>query len=44
METLQNELDAWSKERNAKEIGVNWRFKTEDARIRLKKLYPTELI
>jgi hypothetical protein len=44
METLRKELEAWSKERNAKKIGVNWRFKTEDARIRLKKLYPTELI
>lgn len=44
METLQKELDAWAKERNTKEIGINWRFKTEDARIRLKKFYPTELI
>lgn len=44
METLKKELDAWTKERNTKEIGVNWRFRTNDARIKLKKLYPTELI
>ena len=44
METLQKELDVWSKERNTKEIGVNWRFKTDDARIGLKKLCPTQLI
>jgi hypothetical protein len=31
---------AWAAERNAKQIGIDWQFKTEDARIKLKKLYP----
>lgn len=43
MEILKNELLAWKNERNGKEIGVNWRFRTNDARIKLKKLYPTKL-
>ena len=43
MEILRNELVAWTKERNNDKIGVNWRFKTNDARLKLKKLYPTKL-
>lgn len=43
MEILKNELLAWTKERNNDKIGVNWRFRTNDARIKLKKLYPTKL-
>lgn len=43
MEILKKELWAWTKERNNDKIGVNWRFKTNDARIKLKKLYPTKL-
>lgn len=43
MEILKNELIAWTKERNNDKIGVNWRFKTNDARIKLKKLYPIKL-
>lgn len=40
IETLKNELICWVKERNIKKVGVNWRFKTDDARIKLKGLYP----
>jgi len=43
MDILKNELIAWTKERNNDKIGVNWRFRTNDARIKLKKLYPTKL-
>jgi hypothetical protein len=43
MEILKNELIAWTKERNNSKIGVNWRFRTNDARLKLKKLYPTKL-
>jgi len=43
MKILKNELLAWTKERNNDKVGVNWRFKTKDARIKLKKLYPTKL-
>lgn len=38
---LDNEARAWAEKRNAKEAKVNWRFTTEDARIKLKKLYPS---
>jgi hypothetical protein len=39
-ELLAKELSAWESERNGKEQGVDWQFTTEDARIRLKHLYP----
>jgi hypothetical protein len=32
---------AWEKNRNNKNAKVNWRFTTEDARIKLSRLYPT---
>lgn len=38
---LWKELEAWEVERNDRQVGVNWRFTTADARIKLKKLYPT---
>ncbi len=40
-ETLKNEIEAWDEKRNEKAIRVNWRFTTEDARIKLKSLYPS---
>ena len=38
---LVNEVDAWQSERNDRRIGVQWRFTTADARIKLRRLYPT---
>ena len=38
--TLETEVNAWQNERNAKVSKVDWRFKTADARIKLKHLYP----
>jgi hypothetical protein len=40
IETLKKEVNAWEKERNGAQKGVNWRFATDDARIKLKRLYP----
>lgn len=40
-ETLREEIAAWEERRNAQEVQVNWRFTTADARIRLKRLYPS---
>lgn len=40
-ETLKREIGAWVKERNAYSSPMNWRFTTEDAGVKLKKLYPT---
>jgi len=36
-------VNAWQKDRNNKVKGVNWQFTTPDARIKLKRLYPTIL-
>ncbi len=38
--TLTEEVAAWEEARNAAGTGVNWRVTTEDARIKLKHLYP----
>lgn len=40
IENLQRELSVWENERNSKQAGVNWQFKTKDARIKLTSLYP----
>jgi hypothetical protein len=40
-EALTQEVAAWEAQRNAAKAKVNWRFTTDDARIRLKKLYPS---
>jgi hypothetical protein len=37
---LRREVATWEAERNAKQVWVNWRFTTQDARIKLKRLYP----
>ena len=42
-QTLQNEVNAWQNQRNFKQAKVNWRFTNDDARIKLKRLYPTLL-
>ena len=31
---------AWEAERNAAESSIDWRFTAEEARIKLKRLYP----
>ena len=41
METLEREAGAWCEERNRLGTSVEWRFTTEDARIKLRKLYPS---
>ena len=37
---LQHKVDPWYQARNASECTVDWHFSTDDARIRLKHLYP----
>ena len=39
--TLMTEVAAWEDHRNSVTYSVNWRFTTDDARIKLKRLYPT---
>ena len=40
-EQLRREAIAWQRERNQAETRMIWRFTTEDARIRLTRLYPS---
>lgn len=39
--TLINEVTAWNIDRNQHATSVNWQFTTQDARIKLVKLYPS---
>lgn len=39
-QTLETELTAWQQQRNQEDSNINWRFTTEDARIKLAHLYP----
>lgn len=41
IEKVKNEVAAWQKDRNNKNRKINWQFTTKDARIKLKKLYPS---
>ena len=40
---LNKELSAWETKRNADQKGVDWHFTNEDARTKLKRLYPVIL-
>lgn len=39
--TLAREVAAWEAKRNAAGVTADWQFTTADARVKLKKLYPT---
>jgi hypothetical protein len=41
IETLEREAKAWCEERNRVGASVDWRFRTEDARTKLRSLYPS---
>lgn len=40
METYRREVQAWQEARNASNKGVEWQFTADDARVKLKRLYP----
>jgi uncharacterized small protein (DUF1192 family) len=40
-QTLTEEVAAWQAERNKKHAKADWQFTTADARVRLKRLYPS---
>lgn len=40
LDFLQSEIRAWSEKTNAKQRGVDWQFQIDDARRKLKRLYP----
>lgn len=39
--TIKQEVKAWQDHRNNKNSVINWRFESKDARIKLKRLYPS---
>jgi hypothetical protein len=41
MDNLRQETKAWEKSRNQTQAKVNWQFTTADARIKLRRLYPS---
>jgi transposase len=40
-ETLEVEVASWQERRDEKGGKIEWRFRTDDARIKLKRLYPS---
>ena len=40
IETLRQQTAVWYNQRNANQMSVTWQFTTDNARIKLKKLYP----
>ncbi len=44
MDILAREVAAWQASRDRLQTQVDWQFTTEDARIKLKRLYPTQEI
>ena len=41
IEVLRQEVAAWQASRDRIRANVNWQFTTDDARVKLKRLYPT---
>ncbi|GHO90143.1 hypothetical protein KSF_001910 [Reticulibacter mediterranei] len=41
LEEISQEVQAWQQERNQAQATINWRFTAADARIKLKRLYPS---
>jgi hypothetical protein len=39
----QSDIAAWSNKTHAKQRGVAWQFRLENARVKLKRLYPKRL-
>jgi len=43
-QTLATEISAWEKDRNKLKVQINWQFKPDHARIKLKRLYPITVV
>lgn len=41
LEEATRQIEAWQVHRNQDQAKVTWRFTTDDARIKLKRLYPS---
>ena len=44
IDALRSETTAWQDRSNAKQRGVDWQFRVDDARIKLKSVYPKILV
>jgi hypothetical protein len=40
LKTLREQIAAWSNDVNRRQRGVDWQMKIEDARCKLKSVYP----
>lgn len=41
VQEMVDEVDAWQTQRNNTNARIDWQFTTDDARVKLKRLYPT---
>jgi hypothetical protein len=41
---LAAEVSTWEKDRNKLKMQIDWQFKPDNARIKLKRLYPVAII
>lgn len=41
IEEINAEVNAWQENRNKENATINWQFETKDARVKLKRLYPS---
>jgi hypothetical protein len=37
---MRDEVSAWNIDRNNRQSNIDWQFRTDDARVKLKRLYP----
>ena len=44
IDALRSETAAWQHQSNAKQRGVDWQFKVDDARVKLKSVYPKIIV
>ncbi len=44
IDVLRSETAAWQEQSNAKQRGVNWQFQVDDARFKLKSVYPKIIV
>lgn len=40
IEKMRSEVSAWNVDRNNRQSDIDWQFRTKDARVKLKRLYP----
>lgn len=41
MDSMRKEVNAWQKSRNGQASKISWQFTTKEARVKLRRLYPT---